>query len=199
MQILTLTNIMDSNHKSLRQTELSVLFLCQTIILFVQRRAQLLFNPFYCRCDDGNEFSSSIVQTVWITVSALAEQAVSHAVFASWTIWDSKSFREMFNFSPLGAPLLTGGTSLSAFLPSYPLPVLEYLLLFRNELSEAPPHQQHPDTSSLQFKFLIISFQLIIHSMLLQWLFVHFETWSLFFFNILVENMHHMISFDVAV
>lgn len=57
--------------------------LCQTLIVFVLRRARLLFNPFHWRCDDGNGFSSSIVQTVEIPASALAEQTVSHAVFAS--------------------------------------------------------------------------------------------------------------------
>lgn len=68
-------------------------FLCQALIVFVLRRAALLFNPFHSRCDAGNGFSSSIVQTVEIPASALAEQTVSHAVFASRTIWDSKSLR----------------------------------------------------------------------------------------------------------
>lgn len=48
------------------------------------------------------------------------------------------------------------------------------------KLSSVKRRHQHPGISRRQFKFLIITCQLIICSVLLLWLFILFETWILF-------------------
>lgn len=158
MQIRILANVMDSNHKSTRQTvwELSVLCsLCQTLIVFAQRRASLLLIHFFSRCDDGNGFSSSIVQTLGKKkTSQLWQNRLWIMLFLlPQTIWDPKSFQHKLQSGPRCCPV----EGCLIWIPQVPLfrevarasqPVLEYLLLFKIELSEAPPSaSRHLETS----------------------------------------------------